>query len=58
LLLPASNGSLRGYQEFLSDLKAHIRSAQTKAILSVNRELILLYWQIGRDILRHQEEER
>jgi predicted nuclease of restriction endonuclease-like (RecB) superfamily len=57
LLLPASNGPLRGYEEFLRDLKAHIRSAQTKAILSVNRELILLYWQIGRDILRHQKEE-
>ena len=57
LLLPALNSPLRGYEEFLRDLKAHIRSAQTKAILSVNRELILLYWQIGRDILRHQKEE-
>ena len=57
LLLPASNGPLKGYEEFLRDLKAYIRSAQTKAILSVNRELILLYWQIGRDILRHQKEE-
>ena len=53
----ALNGPLRGYEEFLRDLKAHIRSAQTKAVLSVNRELILLYMQIGRDILRHQKEE-
>ena len=44
-------------EEFLHDLKAHIRSVQVKAILSVSRELILLYWQIGRDILRHQKEE-
>ena len=50
------NGPLRGYEEFLHDLKTHIRSAQIKATLSVNRELILLYWQIGRDILRHQKE--
>jgi len=50
------NGSVKGYEEFLHDLKAHIRSAQIKAILSVNRELILLYWQIGRDILGHQKE--
>jgi len=47
-------GSLSGYEEFLRDLKARIRSAQIKAALSVNRELILLYWEIGRDILRQQ----
>jgi hypothetical protein len=50
------NGLLRGYEEFLLSLKARIHSAQSKAILSVNRELILLYWQIGRDILRQQKE--
>lgn len=38
---------LKGYQEFLSDLKKRIRDAQVKATLSVNRELILLYWEIG-----------
>jgi predicted nuclease of restriction endonuclease-like (RecB) superfamily len=47
-------GSLSGYEEFLRDLKARIRSAQIKAALSVNRDLILLYWEIGRDILRQQ----
>ena len=51
-----TNGPLRGYEEFLLNLKARIRSAQIKATLSVNRELILLYWRIGRDILRHQKE--
>jgi predicted nuclease of restriction endonuclease-like (RecB) superfamily len=56
LPIPTSSGPLGGYEEFLHDLKAHIRSAQIKATLSVNRELILLYWQIGRDILRHQKE--
>jgi len=40
-----------GYAELLEDLKARIRSAQVKAALSVNRELVLLYWQIGREIL-------
>ncbi len=50
------NGPLRGYEEFLHDLKTHIRSAQIKATLSVNRELILLYWQIGRNILGQQKE--
>ena len=57
LPIQALNGPVKGYEDFLRDLKAHIRSAQTKAILSANRELILLYWQIGRDILRHQKDE-
>jgi predicted nuclease of restriction endonuclease-like (RecB) superfamily len=45
-----------GYQELLGDLKERIRSAQIRAALSVNRELILLYWQIGRAIATRQEE--
>ena len=40
-----------GYGEFLRGLKARIRQAQLHAVLAVNRELILLYWRIGRDIL-------
>jgi predicted nuclease of restriction endonuclease-like (RecB) superfamily len=45
-----------GYDDFLRDLKERIRAAQVRAILSVNRELILLYWQIGRDILERQSQ--
>ena len=43
------------YEAFLGDVKARIRAAQVKAALSVNRELILLYWTIGQDILSRQE---
>jgi predicted nuclease of restriction endonuclease-like (RecB) superfamily len=32
-----------------------IQAAQQRATLSVNRELGLLYWQIGRDILQRQQ---
>ena len=39
-----------GYQEFLQDLKGRIRAAQVQAAFAVNRELILLYWSIGRDL--------
>jgi len=49
-------GSFSGYEEFLRDLKARIRSAQIKAALSVNRELILLYWEIGSGIVERQEQ--
>src|SRR5579871_1428665 len=46
-----------GYEEFLRDVKERIRTAQVRAALAVNRELILLYWQIGRDILSRQQAE-
>jgi predicted nuclease of restriction endonuclease-like (RecB) superfamily len=45
-----------GYDGFLEDLKQRIRTAQVRAALAVNRELILLYWQIGRDILESQDQ--
>ena len=44
-----------GYGELLQTLKARIQTSQVKAVLAVNRELILLYWSIGRDILDRQE---
>jgi len=43
------------YDALLADLKARIRAAQVRAALAVNRELVLLYWHIGRDILERQE---
>lgn len=43
-----------GYPALLKDIKARIRTAQIKASLSVNRELIELYWSIGRDIVARQ----
>jgi hypothetical protein len=46
-----------GYGELLADLKARIHSAQVKAALAVNRELVLLYWQIGHAILQRQRQE-
>ncbi len=45
------------YPELLDELKGHIRQARVKASLSVNRELILLYWEIGQRILDHQDQE-
>lgn len=46
-----------GYDEWLRSLKERIRSAQIKAALAVNRELVLLNWQIGRAILQQQREQ-
>jgi predicted nuclease of restriction endonuclease-like (RecB) superfamily len=46
-----------GYPELLQELKSRIRGAQVRAVLAVNRELVLLYWSIGRDILARQGSE-
>ena len=48
---------LESYGELLSALRQRIRSAQVRAGLAVNRELVLLYWQIGKEILSRQEAE-
>lgn len=45
------------YAAWLAELKTRIHSAQQRAALAVNRELLLLYWQIGRDILARQDRE-
>jgi predicted nuclease of restriction endonuclease-like (RecB) superfamily len=46
-----------GYTDWLAELKTRIHTAQQRAALAVNRELVLLYWQIGRDILERQSRE-
>jgi predicted nuclease of restriction endonuclease-like (RecB) superfamily len=45
------------YGPWLAELKARIHAAQQQAARSVNRELVLLYWQIGRGILERQGRE-
>ncbi len=50
-----SNVAPEGYNSWLASLKQRIQSAQQRATLSVNRELVLLYWHIGRDILERQQ---
>ena len=44
------------YGQFLTDLNARIHPAQLRASLSVNRELITLYWDLGKAIVKAQEE--
>ncbi len=46
-----------GYALALEQLKTRIRSAQLKAAVSINRELIQLYWDIGEHIVKRQEAE-
>ena len=46
-----------GYGELSENLKSRIRTARVQAALSVNRELVLLYWHIGQEILQKQQQE-
>ncbi len=53
-----SNQSLalnEDYAQLLQTLKERIAQAQVRAALAVNRELVLLYWNIGREILSRQQ---
>lgn len=44
------------YKAFLTWVKQHIQQAQIKAATKVNQELLLLYWQIGNQIVMIQKE--
>src|SRR5882757_5119106 len=46
-----------GYSQFIKSLKERIRSAQLRASLAVNRELIQLYWETGKDVVHRQEKD-
>ena len=38
------------YSRFLSEIKSRIRSAQYEAMKAVNKEMIALYWELGKRI--------
>ncbi len=44
-----------GYALLLAEVKERVRSAQYAALRAVNKELVGLYWDIGRMIVRRQE---
>jgi predicted nuclease of restriction endonuclease-like (RecB) superfamily len=46
-----------GYAAFVDAIKDRIRSAQSRAAVAVNRELVLLYWHIGQEILTRQRQQ-
>ena len=52
--LPARNGD---YVKLLGEVRERIRSAQYEALRAVNKELIALYWDIGRMIVERQRHE-
>lgn len=45
------------YAQWIAELKHRIKNAQIKAAVKVNRELINLYWSIGKDIVEKKAED-
>ena len=45
------------YSELLTAVKSRIRQAQTRAMLSANAEMIMMYWDVGRMIEERQQRE-
>jgi len=43
------------YREFLEGMRSRIDAARAQAARVVNRELVMLYWDIGRSILEEQQ---
>ena len=50
-----NNLELQEYAKILSKIKKYIQQAQTKALLSVNNELLKMYWNIGKIISIQQK---
>ncbi len=46
---------MQTYENLLEDLKIRVQQARTRAALAVNKELIVLYWEIGKRILEAQQ---
>lgn len=57
VIIPATPPLLdmpNNYVELLEEIKSKIQQSRLKTVLSVNTALILLYWEIGCDILKRQ----
>ena len=57
-LKQSRNPSIKEYTEILVALKKQIQATQIKAALAANKELIKLYWHIGRTITEKQKNSR
>lgn len=53
-MLPSNQNE---YKSLLTDIKIQIQTSQYRAVRSVNRELVCLYWNVGKLILDNQKRE-
>lgn len=53
--MPITLSKNKTYKNWLSDIKEQIRIAQIKTAVVVNKELLNIYWHIGKEICEKQE---
>lgn len=59
--LKPANGSLhldQNYKHFLSSIKERLQTAQIRAALAANSELIQFYWELGNDLIEKQKTQK
>ncbi|MDQ9090328.1 DUF1016 N-terminal domain-containing protein [Pseudoalteromonas haloplanktis] len=44
------------YKQWLTELKQKVALSQQKAVVKVNTELLILYWQLGEEIVARQQQ--
>jgi hypothetical protein len=55
-IMPVRITNDKNYKTWLAELKEKIQSAQVKAAIKVNYELLNLYWEMGKDIIKKQHQ--
>ncbi len=53
----AKNITQKEYTQILANIKQQISHAQLKATFAVNKELLTLYWNLGKTIVQLQKEQ-
>ena len=53
--MTSSSGLTADYTQFIEDLKQRVAAARLSAARAVNRDLITLYWDIGKAIVHKQQ---
>lgn len=48
----------KDYMDFLSSVRTRLKSAQIRAALAANSELIKFYWELGNDLVEKQKTQK
>ena len=47
----------KNYKDLLIEIKSRIGEAQLKTVMAANSQMLLLYWQMGNNIIQNQQAE-
>jgi hypothetical protein len=53
--LPGDKAVIKRYADLLADIKSRIRQGQHRAVMSANKEMLHMYWDIGRMVAAKQD---